>query len=47
MNDLDYVELYAKKLKEDNRLFKQQKNAHRITTAGEFFSMQEHVFRRF
>ena len=25
MNDLDYAELYAKKLKEDNRLFKQQK----------------------
>lgn len=25
MNDLDYVELYAKKLKEDNQLFKQQK----------------------
>ncbi len=24
-NDLDYVELYAERLKEDNRLFKQQK----------------------
>lgn len=25
MNDLDYVELYAKKIKEDNGLFEQQK----------------------
>jgi hypothetical protein len=25
MTDLDYVELYAKKLKEDNSLFEQQK----------------------
>jgi len=25
MSDLDYVELYANKLKEDNRLFLQQK----------------------
>lgn len=25
MTDLDYVELYAKKLKEDSSLFKQQK----------------------
>lgn len=25
MNDLDYVELYAKKLKEDNRFFEQQR----------------------
>ena len=24
-NDLDYVEYYAKKIKEDNRLFEQQK----------------------
>lgn len=26
MSDLDYVELYAEKLKKDNRLFEQQKN---------------------
>ena len=25
MNDLDYIELYANKLKEDNSIFKQQK----------------------
>jgi len=25
MTDMDYVELYAKKLREDNSLFKQQK----------------------
>lgn len=25
MNDLDYVEIYAKRLKEDNSYFKQQK----------------------
>lgn len=25
MNDLDYVQLYAEKMKEDNTLFKQQK----------------------